>query len=103
MDPNIFRKSPSPSILCIDKTWDDVIDKPFQFDEMTEKAIAMMLAAGDFGLLTRVSTLRDLKNAIYKVVIEPLNKPYPDSGDSGDPTDGNIQVDAFFDEMTSPP
>lgn len=103
MDSNIFRKSPSPSILRIEKTWDDVLDKPFQFDEMTGRAIGMMLAAEDFGILTRLSSLRDLKNAIYNVIIEPLNRAYG-SGDSGGvPTDGNVQVDAFWDEIPGVP
>ena len=33
MDPAIFRKGDATSVLVVDKSWNDIIDKPDFFDE----------------------------------------------------------------------
>lgn len=112
MDPNVFRKGDSPSILCIDRTWDEILDKPYLFDEMANRVLDMMEKAGTWrgdgntnGLLTRADTLRAVKKALYEVVLKPLadERHRRQTGDLPAQTEGNIYVDAFWDEIPGVP
>lgn len=109
MDPNVFRKEDAPSVLCIEKPWSEVLEKPPQFDEMADKAIAMLKAASDkdllpTGLLTRPDTLRKLRKVLNQVLLKPLTAE--DEGSQDDEpqkSDGTIYVDALWDEINGIP
>ena len=98
MDPNVFRKGKAPSVLVVERTWDEVLDKPYQFDEMAERVIEMMEGAKDFGLLTKPDSLGRLKESVWKALLDPLKKDFPE-GEQAIPHDGYILGDAFWDEI----
>ena len=99
MDPNIFRKGDAPSCLVVDKTWDDIVNKPEFFDELVERVVAMMNGAEDIGLLKKSTTLGQLKEAINTILLRPLQAPSHSSEDPKSKTPGSILVDAFWDEI----
>ena len=115
MDPNVFRKGDSKSILVIDRNWNEVINKPFRFDEMTDRLLAIMKNADPsmkndegepgVGILTKEDTLRKLKTAINRVLIGPLtdDRYGHSTNERPQPHEGCIYVDAFWDEIPDIP
>ena len=102
MDPNVFRKGDSPSILVIEKPWTEVTDKPAFYEETEKRIIDMVLAADAEGLLTRPDTLRRLKTVVQRVLLDPLKEP--SSTYIQKKWDGTtILADAYWDEISGIP
>lgn len=99
MDPNIFRKGEAESCLVVNKTWDDVVDKPYSFSALVNCIVSMVRGAEDIGLLTRATTLRELKTAINTILLEPLKGSGTIDEDIAYPTSGNVIADAYWDEI----
>lgn len=102
MDPNVFRKGDATSVLVVDKSWRDIIDKPDFFDELSRRIVEMSHAASSIGLLKKATTLRQFKNAINTILMDPLLREYSDSSDNNVQKNGSVLVDAFWDEIIKP-
>lgn len=100
MDPNIFKKEDAESCLVVNKSWDQILNKPDFFTELGKRIVNMTEEAEKVGELTRESTLKFVKAAINKVLLGPLQEEMDES--IGNPTRGNntILVDAFWDEIS---
>ena len=102
MDPAIFRKGDASSVLVVDKTWNDVIDKPDFFDELAERIVKMSDNAKDFGLRLKSTTFGRFKEAINSVLMDPLLEPLDHESHDVVRTPGSVLVDAFWDEIIKP-
>lgn len=103
MNPNVFRKGDASSCLVIECPWEDVLDKPFLFDEMKDRVLMMVAAAEEQGLLTKADTLKIVKNAINDVLIKPLQADISSSQTVPQEHEGYIKADAFWDEIPNVP
>lgn len=104
MDPNVFRKGNASSCLVVDKTWDEVINKPDFFDELAKRIVAMLEGAeslGDLAILTRRDTLGRTKTVINTILLEPLQELYEETAQRAVRTEGSILADAFWSEIKS--
>lgn len=99
VSPSIFRKGDAPSCLVVDKTWEEIINKPDFFDELVERVVNMMKGAEDIGLLTKATTLRELKEAINTVLLRPLQEDLHTGGEAVSGKTEAILADAFWDEI----
>lgn len=97
----MFRKGDSPSCLVVDKTWDQILNKPVDFDELAKRLLDMYDAAEIAGILRRPDTLRRLKQVVMDVLLTPLREPVESGSSSGTPTKGAVLADAFWDEIVS--
>ena len=102
MDPAIFRKGDASSVLVVDKSWNDIIDKPDFFDELAERIVKMSDAADSIGVMTKATTLRQFKEAINSVLMEPLLATVEHDGHNVIKKTGSVLVDAFWDEIIKP-
>ena len=101
MDPNIFRKGDAPSCLVVDKTWDDIIDKPDFFDELANRILEMTSQAESLQpqFNPKTATFWQLKDAINKVLMVPLTDRNTHQSVQKKRTEGSVLVDAFWDEI----
>lgn len=99
VSPSLFRKGDAPSCLVVDKSWEDIINKPDFFDELVERVVNMMKGAEVVGLLTKATTLRELKEAINEILLEPLQEELHIGEDVVQRTPGSVLADAFWDEI----
>ena len=102
MDPAIFRKGDASSVLVVDKSWNNIIDKPDFFDELAERIVKMSDAADSIGIMTKATTLRQFKDAINAVLMEPLLATVEHDGHNVVRKQGSVLVDAFWDEIIKP-
>ena len=110
MDPAIFRKGNASSVLVVDKSWDDIIDKPDFFDELAERIVKMTDNAESIGLMLKSTpfgpaknkNVINLKDAINKVLMEPLLASVEQDNVNVVKKDGSILVDALWDEIILP-
>lgn len=102
MNPAIFRKGDAPSVLVVDKSWDDIIDKPDFFDELAERIVKMADAAGSIGLMKKATTFSKFKEAINTVLMDSLLATVEQEGTNPVRKDGSVLVDAFWDEIIKP-
>ena len=111
MDPNVFRKGDSKSILVVEPTWNQITGKPVMFDELADRIRAMHEAAEIYRTskgLTKKDSLMRLKEAIRDVLIYPLTFKWgedieSDDSDDVDDGDGRISIDALWDEIPDIP
>ena len=96
MNPAIFRKGDASSVLVVDKTWEDIIDKPDFFDSLAQIIVSMTDAAVEE--VDKKTTLRNFKEAINRILIRPLSDT-PAATISPMKKEGTILVDAFWDEI----
>ena len=99
----MFRKGDASSCLVVESPWEDILDKPFLFDEMKERVLMMVEAAKEQGLLTRADTLRAVKNAINSVLIRPLQTDIETTPTVPVEHEGYVKADAFWDEIPDVP
>lgn len=99
MDPNVFRKGDAPSCLVVDKTWDDIIDKPDSLDELASRIVAMIKNAEELGYVLKSTNFGVFKQMINAILLEPLKDGEYDTPSREDGTPGNIRADAFWDEI----
>lgn len=102
MSSYTFRKYDAPSVLVVDKTWRDILNKPADFDELAARILAMANEAQIQGLLTKFTTLSQFKDAVNTVLLNPLQEEVvvPPSSDDDESMDGEtILADAFWDEI----
>ena len=107
MDSAIFRKGDASSVLVVDKTWRDIIDKPDFFDELAERIVMMSDAAESVGLMLKStpfgpdenSPKTNLKGAINQVLMAPLLDPVENDGANIVRKDGSVLIDALWDEI----
>ena len=99
ISPEVFRKGEASSCLVVGKTWKDIINKPAFLDEMVVRVVNMMNGAEDVGLLTKATTLRELKEAINKILLRPLQEELHIGEDVVVRTPGSVLADAFWDEI----
>ena len=99
----MFRKGDASSCLVVETPWEDILDKPFLFDEMKERVLLMVHAAQEQGLLTKVDTLKVVKNAINSVLIRPFQAHIEVSQNIPVEHEGNVKADAFWDEIPDVP
>lgn len=102
MDPAIFRKGDAPSVLVVDKSWNDIIDKPDFFDELAERIVKMSDAAESIGQMIKSTTFMQFKRAINAVLMEPLLASVEHDGHNVDRKTGSVLADAFWDEIKKP-
>lgn len=102
MDPAIFRKGDASSVLVVDKTWNDIIDKPDFFDELAERIVMMSDAAADVGLMLKSTTFIKFKAAINKILAEPLLAEVSSGGANVVKKPDSVLVDALWDEIVVP-
>lgn len=100
MDKNIFRKEDATSCLVVDKSWDQILDKPDFFTELGKRIVEMTSEAERVGILTRETTLKYLKQAINDVLLIPLQKDEGEPGTNPIKSDESILADAFWDEIS---
>lgn len=99
MNPAIFRKTDAPSILVVDKSWEQVLDKPDFFNELAERIVDMTTAANEIGELTGRTTLRGVKEAINEILMKPLTKMTEHESINVERQEGSVLVDAQWDEI----
>lgn len=99
VSPSLFKKGDAPSCLVLDKTWDEIINKPNNLEELVMRAVNMIKGAEDIGLVTKATTFQELKNAIDKVLLLPLQEDLHTKEDTASRTPGSILADAFWDEI----
>lgn len=102
MDPAIFRKGDASSVLVVDKSWNDIIDKPDFFNELAKRIVLMAQAANTIGQITKTTTLRQFKDAINAVLMTPLLETFDNSDHNPTRKPGSVLVDAFWDEIIKP-
>lgn len=104
MDPNIFKKEDAESCLVVNKTWDQILNKPDFFTELGQRIVNMTEEAEKVGELTRESTLKFVKAAINKVLLGPLGSLHEEIDDSAEKpsrsSSDSIMADAFWDEIS---
>ena len=100
MDPLIFRKGDAENCLVVDTTWNNVLSKPAFFTDVANRIIQIVKSAEERNpkLLTKSSTLMDLKKAINSVLLNHLRDPW-DKNEVKTKGDNTILVDAFWDEI----
>lgn len=108
MDAKIFRKGDAGTVFPIEKSWDEVLDKPQSLDEVAWRIIQMMNIAANTKYLIRPDTVKRIKEVVNEVLIKPLQAPVPtehsNGASDGDNNNGNaIFVDALWDEITDIP
>lgn len=100
MDPNVFRKGNASSCLVVDKTWDDIINKPDFFDELVDRVVGMMKGAADFGgQILKTTTFREFKEAINKILLVPLQYNFHSEEKPESKKPNTVLADAFWDEI----
>lgn len=99
MDPAIFRKGDASSVLVVDKSWNDIIDKPDFFDELAERIVLMTDRAESIGMMLKSSPLKDLKNAINLVLMDSLIEDVGHGAPDVKRKEGSVLVDALWDEI----
>lgn len=102
MDPAIFRKGDASSVLVVDKSWNDIIDKPDFFDELAERIVKMSDAAKSIGLMLNSTTFRQFKEAINEILMNPLLSSVEHDGNNVVQKPGTVLADAFWDEIEKP-
>ena len=103
MDPNIFRKEDADSCLVVEKSWNDIIDKPDFFDELVQRLVLMTKGAEDYpDLLMKSTTFRVVKEAINDILLVPLQKQLDITNINVERTPNSILADAFWDEIIKP-
>lgn len=102
MNPAIFRKGDAPSVLVIDKSWNDIIDKPDFFDELAERIVKMSDAAESIGLMLKSTTFHQFKEAINAILMNPLLSSVEHDGNNVVQKPGTVLADAFWDEIEKP-
>lgn len=112
MDAAIFRKGDAPSVLVVDKSWNDIIDKPDFFDELAERIVMMEDAATEIGLMQKSTPFgglapnmqeellkTSLKGAINEILMKPLTAQLEYHLDNREKAENSILADAFWDEI----
>lgn len=109
MASNAFRKGSASSVLVTEKTWQDVINKPGNFDEIASRIIDMMLGAEEGskkvdetylgGLLLASNTFGEVKQAINAALLDPLLKDYSSPARANSNDGPVIYPDFFWDEI----
>lgn len=99
MNPAIFRKTDSPSILVVEKSWEQVLDKPDFFNELAERIVDMTTAANEIGELTGRTLLSGVKEAINEILMKPLTKMTEHESYNVKRQEGSVLVDAQWDEI----
>ena len=99
MDPNVFRKGDASSVLVVDKSWKDIIDKPDFLDELSKRILLMSHAAEAFGQVTKATTFQQFKNAVNSVLMDPLIETVDTDEQNVVRKHGSVLVDAYWDEI----
>lgn len=97
-----FVKQDAPSCLVVDATWDSVINKPDDFDEIVQTILEMIAQAEARGLVLNTTTFGAFKEAINDILIRPLanrHETTPDEDDNTEKSQGYVLADAFWDEL----
>lgn len=102
MDPAIFRKGDASSVLVIDKSWNDIIDKPDFFDELAERIVKMSDAAESIGIMLKSTAFKQFKEAINEILMNPLLSSVEHDGHNVVQKPGTVLADALWDEIEKP-
>ena len=70
-----FRKGDASSCLVVEKPWDEVLDKPDAFEEISVRILEMVRRAEGEDLLTRHDTMTEIKRILNECLIHPLKMP----------------------------
>lgn len=94
-----FKKTDAQSVLVVDKTWDEIIDKPDFFNELAYRIVQMYDGANTVGQAKPSTKFNEFKDMVNTILLTPLKTLWRQEETVAIQKDNTILVDAFWDEI----